>query len=923
MIDTRVIVVASAAYLALLFAIAYFGDRRADRGRSIISNGYIYALSIGVYASSWTYYGSVGRAATTGVGFLPIYLGATIMAAGWWLVLRKIIRICKQNRITSLADFISSRYGKSAALGGLVTVIAVVGIVPYIALQLKAISNSFTILRAEPGLATTVAADPPILTDTALYVALLLAAFTIVFGTRHLDATERHEGMVAAIAFESLVKLVAFLAVGFYVTYVSFRGFGDLFGRARSDPDLAHLLRFGETQSYGSWLWLIVLSMLAILFLPRQWQLAVVENVDERHIKTATWVFPLYLLLINIFVLPIAIAGLVTFGSGGVSADAFVLALPLADQQAMLTLFVFIGGLSAATGMVIVETIALSTMVSNSLVLPILLRRRSALADGRDLGRAILRIRRATIVAVLLLGYAYFRVAGDALALVSIGLISFAAVAQFAPAILGGLYWRSATRRGATWGLLAGFVVWAYTLPLPSLAATGLVPESFVEDGPFGVGLLAPYALFGLDGLDEVSHSMLWSMLVNVGLFVGLSLTGRREPAEHVQASAFVDAFTHVGGGADARFWRGSATVGELRVLLARFLGDDGTRAALASYAARTGADVSPDAAAEPELVQHVEALLAGAVGSAAARFIVGSVVEEEPLAVDEVLQILDETSEVLAYSRALERKSQQLQAATTELRHANERLQELDRLKDDFVSTVTHELRTPLTSIRAFSEILSDNPDLDPAERADYLRIVVQETERLTRLINQVLDLSKLESGGAQWHIEPVDLGEVVTTSAQATAQIFREREVDLEVDMPGSAPIVRADRDRLVQVLLNLLSNAVKFCPRETGRVQIGIETRDAMARVDVRDNGPGIADADREVIFEKFRQGGDTRINRPAGTGLGLPISRQIVEHLGGRLWVESHAGEGATFSFTLPVAVVGAGSSAGAEAREGET
>ena len=296
---------------------------------------------------------------------------------------------------------------------------------------------------------------------------------------------------------------------------------------------------------------------------------------------------------------------------------------------------------------------------------------------------------------------------------------------------------------------------------------------------------------------------------------------------------------------------------------------------------------------------------------------------EEEPLAVDEVLQILDETSEVLAYSRALERKSQQLQAATTELRHANERLEELDRLKDDFVSTITHELRTPLTSIRAFSEILSDNPDLDPAEREGYLRIVVQETERLTRLINQVLDLSKLEFGGAQWRIEPVDLGEVVTTSAQATAQIFHEREVGLEVDMPGPPPIVRADRDRLVQVLLNLLSNAVKFCPRETGRVQIGIETRGATVRVDVRDNGSGIADEDREVIFEKFRRGGDTRINRPAGTGLGLPISRQIVEHLGGRLWVESRSGEGATFSFTLPVAVVVAASSAGAEATEGDT
>lgn len=909
MLDTWVIVVASVAYLGLLFAIAYVGDRRADQRRSIISNGYIYALSLGVYATSWTYYGSVGRAASTGVGFLPIYLGATIMAAAWWLILRKIIRICKQNRITSLADFMSSRYGKSRLLGELVTVIAVVGIVPYIALQLKAISNTFTILRGQPDVATTVAANPPLLADTALYVALLLAAFTILFGTRHLDATERHEGMVAAIAFESLVKLIAFLAVGVYVTYGLFGGFGDLFGRAADTPDLAHLLTFEETQSYGSWLWLILLSMLAILLLPRQWQVAVVENVDERHIKTAMWLFPLYLLLINIFVLPIAIAGLLTFGDGGVSGDAYVLALPMADQQAALALLVFIGGLSAATGMVIVETIALSTMVSNSLVLPLLLRRGSRLVHRDDLGRLILGIRRVTIVVVLLLGFAYFRLAGEALALVSIGLISFAAVAQFAPAILGGLYWRGATERGAIWGLAAGFAIWAYTLPLPSLTAAGWIPESFVEEGPFGVSALAPYALFGLDGLDQVSHSMMWSMLVNVGLFVGLSLTEQRESAEHVQATAFVDVFTRLGDGAETRLWRGTATVSELRSLLGRFLGADGAREALESYAARTGTDISPDAGAGADLVHHVETLLAGAVGSASARFMVASVVDEEPLAVSEVVQILDETSQVLAYSRALERKSEELEAATTELRQANTRLQELDRLKDDFVSTVSHELRTPLTSIRAFSEILRDNPDLDADERGEYLRIVVDETERLTRLINQVLDLSKLESGGAEWHIEPVDLHQVLATSAQATAQIFRNREVALEMDVTEPAPIVEGDQDRLIQVLVNLLSNAVKFCPTGSGRVRVGVVTHDGVVRVDVSDNGPGIAGEDQGVIFEKFRQGGDTMTNRPPGTGLGLPISREIVDHLGGRLWVESTPGQGATFSFELPVAAVG--------------
>ena len=909
MLDPWVIVGASVGYLGLLFAIAFYGDRRADRSSSIISNGYIYALSLCVYATSWTYYGSVGRAATTGVGFLPIYLGPTVMAAVWWLVLRKIIRICKRYRITSLADFMSSRYGKSRALGELVTVIAVVGIVPYIALQLKAISNTFAILRGQPGLATTAAADPPVFADTALYVALLLAAFTIVFGTRHLDATERHEGMVAAIAFESLVKLVAFLAVGVYVTYGIFGGFGDLFGRAQDSPELAQLLTFGETQSYASWMWLVVLSMLAVLMLPRQWQVAVVENVDERHIKTASWLFPLYMLLISIFVMPIAIAGLLTFGDGGAGGDAYVLALPMADQQVALALLVFVGGLSAATGMVIVETIALSTMVSNSLVLPILLRHGGGLVDRRDLGRLILGIRRVTIVVVLLLGFAYFRLAGESLALVSIGLISFAAVAQFAPAIFGGLYWRGATGVGAIWGLAAGFAVWAYTLALPSLVGAGFVPASFVANGPFGIGALAPHALFGLDGLDEVSHSMMWSMLVNVGLFVGLSLTGRRESAEHVQASTFVDVFTRLGEGPDSRLWRGTVTVRELQALLGRFLGPEGARGAFESYAVRTGSDVSPDAGADADLVHHVETLLTGAVGSASARFMVASVVDEEPLAVSEVVQILDETSQVLAYSRALERKSEQLEVATAELRAANSRLQELDRLKDDFVSTVSHELRTPLTSIRAFSEILRDNLDLEPGERGDYLRIVVDETERLTRLINQMLDLSKLESGGAEWQIEPVDLSQVLTTSAQATAQLFRDRGVALEVEVPDPAPVVRADPDRLVQVMLNLLSNAVKFCPPGSGRVQVVVETRDGVVRVDVGDNGPGIADEDRDVIFEKFRQGGDTRTNRPSGTGLGLPISRQIVDHLGGRLWVESTPGQGARFSFELPITAVG--------------
>jgi signal transduction histidine kinase len=307
--------------------------------------------------------------------------------------------------------------------------------------------------------------------------------------------------------------------------------------------------------------------------------------------------------------------------------------------------------------------------------------------------------------------------------------------------------------------------------------------------------------------------------------------------------------------------------------------------------------------------VHHVETLLTGVVGSASARFMVASVVDEEPLAVSEVVRILDETSHVLASSRALERKSEQLEVATSQLQEANARLKELDRLKDDFVSTITHELRTPLTSIRAFSEILVENPELDLAEREGYLRIVVEESERLTRLINQVLDLAKLESGDPQWLVEPVDLGQVLRTSAEATAQVFRDREVVLEVEIPDPSPVVRGDPDRLIQVTLNLLSNAVKFCPPGSGLVRVVTTTHDGVVQVDVKDNGPGIAEQDQEVIFEKFRQGGDTRTNRPSGTGLGLPISRLIIDHLGGRLWVESTPGQGARFSFELPVMITG--------------
>ncbi|HJV70307.1 sensor histidine kinase [Ideonella sp.] len=928
-----VILLTSFAYLGILFAIAYWGDKRADAGRSIIANPTIYALSMAVYATSWTFYGSVGRAAVSGVGFLPIYLGPTLMAALWWLVLRKMIRISKVHRITSIADFIAARYGKSALLGGLVTVIAVIGIIPYIALQLKAVSSSFVILLQYPEVVM-----PPkghavaLLQDTALYVALLLAAFTLLFGTRHLEATERHEGMVAAIAFESLVKLLAFLAVGVFVTFGLYNGFGDLFAHAAALPKLNEILTLGgPAGTYGSWASLVFLSMLSILFLPRQFQISVVENVNEDHVAKAIWLFPVYLLAINVFVLPITFAGLLQFAPGQVDADTFVLTLPMAHRQEALALFVFIGGLSAATGMVIVETIALSTMICNDLVMPVLLRWRAlALAERRDLTGLLLGIRRGAIVALLMLGYLYYRAAGEAYALVSIGLVSFAAVAQFAPAMLGGMYWKQGTRRGALVGLSLGFAVWAYTLLLPSFAKSAWLPISFIREGPFGIALLKPLALFGLTGLDDISHAMFWSMLANVGGYVAVSLAGTQGLRERAQAVLFVDVFsrnevpfpsssTPRGGRAGsspapgavgmavARSapWRGSASVQEVRQLLARFLGSARTDEALADYAKVGGLASIDRIVPDAELLRFVENLLAGAIGASSARVMLASVVKEEPLGMDEVLNILDEASQLIAYSHQLEQKSRELEAATAELRAANARLQELDRLKDDFISTVTHELRTPLTSIRALSELLQADPAMAEARRTQFVSIIVKESERLTRLINQVLDLAKLESGGAEWHPADVDVKGLIEEAVSATGALLRENAVALALALPDDAPPVRADRDRLMQVMLNLISNAVKFCDREAGRIGITLKVLPGALQVDVSDNGAGIAGADQDLIFEKFRQVGDPLTGKPQGTGLGLPISRQIVEHFGGKLWVESQPGQGATFSFTLPL------------------
>ena len=876
-------------YVGLLFAIAYWGDRRAAAGRSIINNPYVYTLSLAVYCTAWTFYGSVGRAASSGVGFLPIYLGPTLLALLWITLLRKIIRISKQNRITTIADFISSRYGKSTLMSGLVTVIAVFGTVPYLSLQLKAVTNSLAVILGE--------GHGVSFSDGGLVIAMVLAAFSILFGTRSLDATEHHAGLVLTIAFESIVKLVAFLAVGFYVTFVLFPDPGTIFEGAQSQPDLARLMTFGgDGSNFGDWFAMLVLSMLAIFLLPRQFQMAVVENTDEKYLTKASWLFPLYLLLINLFVLPIAFAGRLLLPDA--DADFYVLSLPLYGGQPGLAILTFIGGVSSAAGMVIVATVALSTMIANDLIMPVLLRlRRLQLTEYNALNKLLLTIRRIAIVSVLLLSYAYLNVSRG-LPLVSIGLVSFAACAQFAPALIGGIYWKRGTRTGALAGLLAGFMLWAYTLPLPSLVTFGGLPEAFITHGAFGWSMLRPYALFGVEGIDPITHGLLWSLTANTIFYVVGSLLTGQSILERTQATRFVDVFERSEELDRFSLWH-STSYEAIESLLRRFLGAERIEAELPTLKALRNND-------DATFINYAEKLLASAIGAASAHILINKVVVQTNLTLDQVMSMLDEASQVLRYSRQLEIQSEELNRKTAELRDANERLRELDTMKDDFVSTVTHELRTPLTSIRAFTEILYDNPALDPAQRSEFLGIIQGETERLTRLINNVLDLSKIESGNAQWLVTEVDMLDVVGESLAATRQLFTERCIEPVVELPETVPVLRADHDRLVQVMLNLLSNAIKFSDPADGCVCVRVRSAADEIVVSVVDNGRGIPPDEVEAVFTKFRQA-PSNAGQHAGTGLGLPISKHIVEHFGGRLWVESVPGHGATFRFALPLGV----------------
>src|SRR5580692_4461697 len=645
------IVVVALAYIGFLFLVASYGDRSRQQVRGSRVRLFIYPLSLAVYCTSWTFFGSVGVAARTGLDFLAIYIGPVLMIGLAYPLIIRIVRLAKGQNITSIADFIAARYGKSQAVAATVALIAIVGTIPYIALQLKAVSASVGTIIAD--VAANSGTAQPLLGDIALFVALLMAAFAVLFGTRHVDATEHQDGLMLAIAAESIIKLVAFLAVGVFVTFVMFPGPLALFARALDQANTAAVLT--RVPPLTSFCAMTVLSLFAIVLLPRQFHVAVVENHSEAEIRRAAWLFPLYLVLINLFVLPIAMAGLLTFPAGKIGSDMFVLALPIAAHSELITLIAFVGGLSAATAMVIVESVALAIMVSNDIVVPLVLKRRATLAGASDAGAWLLTTRRIAIFVILLFAYIYYRSAGEA-QLAAIGLLSFAAIAQLAPAFFGGLIWPRGTARGAIAGMTAGILVWGYTLLVPSISDAGIVSASILTDGPWGIGFLRPQALFGLD-LPPLVHGVLLSLAVNIACYIGWSLSRRPTSIERVQADVFVPSTLApilAPMAPSFRLRRASVTVEELIATVARYLGEERTRDSFASFAASRRISLEPQAEADFQLLQYGEYLLASAIGAASSRLVLSLLLRKRTVSTKDALKLLDDANAAFHYNREI-----------------------------------------------------------------------------------------------------------------------------------------------------------------------------------------------------------------------------------------------------------------------------
>ncbi|KPH13152.1 ATP-binding protein [Chryseobacterium sp. ERMR1:04] len=874
-------------YLALLFLVAHLAEKK--KSKVWINNPYIYALSLAVYCTAWTYYGSIGVAATSGLNYLPIYIGPIMVIPAWIYINTRIVRISRVNKISSLADFISLRYGNSRSFSAIITIVCLLAIVPYIGLQIKAISETFHLVTETP-------MSKNILTDNATFVVILIALFSSYYGTKYVDASEKRLGIISAIALESFLKLFFIIILGLFVIYYAFDGFSDIYEKASKFEDFKAKNTFNGIEGAMNWMVLCLISGTAICILPRQFHTAIVENRQEKHIKTAIWFFPLYLLIFTIFIFPIAWGGRLIFEGQNVNPEFYSILIPQHFDNTLITVLVFLGGLSSCISMIIISAITLSIMLSNNLIIPYGLLGKFKSENEVQNTRNITNIRKFSIFALIIMAFGFYKYFILKTSLDSVGLISFVVIGQLAPAFFGALFWRRGTYKGAVIGLLAGLAICYFGL---------IIPQYYFSYNQELKGVLREmynaFDFFSISFLSKIPQIFFWSMLVNTALFTIISVSVKGNYRERNFAELYVDIDKYIQNHENAFIWRGTAYVSDIKNILERFLGKNKTEQALRIFNLKYSID-SQTETADSRFIKFSENLLAGRIGTASAKILIEGVTQEDKISLKEVLNILEESKENITLNKKLTEKSEELKQLSDDLKNANESLIIKDRQKDDFLDSVAHELRTPITAIRSAGEILADDDDIPLDIKKEFLNNIITESDRLSEIINDILYLDKLEHGEIALHIQQNNILETYKKSVNPLLHLIQQKNIHLsEVNLLNQF-IFEYDEARMIQLFQNILGNALKFTDNQ-GTIQTKLSEKENELMIKIFNTGKTIPEEDLEMIFDKFYQSKNQNILKPIGSGLGLAISKKIVQAQGGTIKAEN-SGLGVTFTITLP-------------------
>ena len=870
-------------YLGILFFIAYFAEKK--RSSFWVNNPYVYSLSLAVYCSAWTYYGSIGVAANQGLEYMAIYVGPIIIIPSWIYLNSKIIRISRVNKISSIADFIGLRYGNSRSLSAIIALVCILAIIPYIALQIKSISETFHLI-------TETENSTSILFDSSTYVVIIIALFSSYYGTKYVDASEKRLGIISAVAAESFFKLIFFVILGLFVVYGVFNGFEDIYRQAEKLPDFAAKNSFNGLEGSFNWFLMLMLSMSAIFLLPRQFHTAIIENRKEKHIKTAIWLFPLYLLIFNFFVFPIAWGGKILFFGQDVNPELYSILIPQKFGNIFISTLVFFGGLSACISMIIISSISLSIMLSNNIIIPYGWLDKFKSENDTDNTKSIVNIRKVSIFLLIISGFIFYKYLLLGKSLFSIGLVSFVLIAQLGPSFFGAIFWRRGTYAGSVSGIIVGVLLCFLGLILPSFS------ENFVQSEFYQSEF---FSFFKIPYLSPITQIFFWSMLVNSALFILISANTVSNYRERNYAELYVDIDDYIQNHENAYIWKGTANVSDIQKILVRFLGQKKTEQALKIFNLKYNITDESDTA-DSRFIKFSENLLSGRIGTASAKILIEGVTKEDKISLPEVLQILEESKENISINKQLSEQSSQLLKLSGDLQVANINLIEKDQQKDEFLDSVAHELRTPLTAIRATSEILLDDEDMPAELKKDFLENIISESDRLNEIINDILYLDKLETGTISLHISENNIIETFKKSLKPLLHLFDQRHLHHSEVHLLENEIYRFDEQRMIQVFQNILGNALKFT-NEQGMIQTKFQEKDDQLKISVFNTGKTIPEEDLEFIFDKFYQSKNQNLRKPIGSGLGLAICKKIMIAQNGNIEVKNKE-IGVSFEIYLP-------------------